>query len=103
MSDDSTKNSIDLTRVRAKLAGPDAPRFWQSIEELSNTKSFRNFLENEFPANSESDRKSFSVDRRDVLKLMAASATMAGLSACTKLPPEKIVPYAHPPEEIIPG
>jgi len=103
MSDDSTKNSIDLTRVRAKLAGPDAPRFWQSIEELSNTKSFRNFLENEFPANSESDRKSFSVDRRDVLKLMAASATMAGLSACTKLPPEKIVPYAHPPEQIIPG
>ena len=26
------------------------------------------------------------IDRRDVLKLMAASAAMAGLSACTKLP-----------------
>ena len=34
---------------------------------------------------------------------MAASAAMAGLSACTKLPTEKIVPYVHPPEEIIPG
>jgi len=104
MNDDSTaKNSIDLARARAKLAGPDAPRFWQSLEELSDTKSFRNFLENEFPANADSPRSSFAVDRRDVLKLVAASATMAGLSACTKLPPEKIVPYAHPPEEIIPG
>jgi MoCo/4Fe-4S cofactor protein with predicted Tat translocation signal len=104
MNDDSMPNqSTDLARARAKLAGPDAPRFWQSIEELADTKSFRNFLENEFPANADSDRKSFSVDRRDVLKLMAASATMAGLSACTKLPPEKIVPYVHPPEEVIPG
>ena len=38
-----------------------------------------------------------------MLKLMAASAAMAGLSACTKLPTEKIVPYVRPPEEIIPG
>ena len=34
---------------------------------------------------------------------MAASAAMTGLSACTKLPTEKIVPYVHPPEEILPG
>ncbi|HXX19028.1 MAG TPA: TAT-variant-translocated molybdopterin oxidoreductase [Candidatus Acidoferrum sp.] len=104
MNEDGTlKNSIDLATARAKLASPDAPRFWQSLEELSNTKSFRGFLENEFPANSELDRKTFSIERRDVLKLMAASTALAGLSACTKLPPEKIVPYAHPPEEIIPG
>ena len=38
-----------------------------------------------------------------MLKLMAASAAMAGLSACTKLPTEKIVPYVHPPEEIVAG
>ena len=104
MNEDSTlNNSIDLAAAREKLAGPDAPRFWQSLEELSNTKDFRNFLENEFPANTELDRKTFSLERRDVLKLMAASAAMAGMSACTKLPTEKIVPYAHPPEEIIPG
>jgi len=104
MNEEGTpKNTVDLAAARAKLAGPDAPRFWQSIEELSDTKSFRDFRDNEFPANSESDRKTFSLERRDVLKLMAASAAAAGLSACTKLPPEKIVPYAHPPEEIIPG
>ncbi len=97
------KNSNHLAQARARLEGPDAPRFWQSVEELANTKLFRNFLENEFPANAESDRKTFSVDRREVLKLAAASAAIASMSACTKLPTEKIVPYAHPPEEIIPG
>ena len=44
------------------------------------------------------------IGRRDVLKLMAASAAFAGLTACTKLPTEKIVPYAQQaPEEFIPG
>jgi len=95
------KNSIDLTAVRAKLAGENAPRFWQSIEELSDTKEFRHFLENEF--GGKESKESDGVNRRDVLKLMAASAAMAGLGACTKLPPEKIVPYVHPPEEIIAG
>ena len=41
--------------------------------------------------------------RRDVLKWMAASAALAGLSGCTKMPEQKIVPYVQSPEEIIPG
>ncbi len=41
--------------------------------------------------------------RRDVLKWMAASAALAGLAGCTKMPEQKIVPYVRPPEEIIPG
>jgi molybdopterin-containing oxidoreductase family iron-sulfur binding subunit len=42
--------------------------------------------------------------RREVLKLMGASAALAGLSACTKLPTEKIVPYTQQaPEDFIPG
>jgi len=45
-ADGTLKSSIDLAAARAKLAGPDAPRFWQSLEELSNTRSFRGFLEN---------------------------------------------------------
>jgi len=44
------------------------------------------------------------IGRRDILKLMAASAALAGLSACTKLPTEKIVPYAQTsPEQFVPG
>ena len=43
------------------------------------------------------------LNRRDVLKLAAASAALAGLSACTKLPTQKIVPYVKAPEEIVAG
>ena len=34
---------------------------------------------------------------------MAASAALAGLTGCTKLPTQKIVPYVRQPEEIIAG
>ncbi len=43
------------------------------------------------------------IDRRDLLKIMAATAATAGLSACTILPTEHIVPYVRQPEDIIPG
>ena len=43
------------------------------------------------------------LDRRELLKVMAASAAFAGLTGCTKLPTQKIVPYVRQPEEIIPG
>jgi molybdopterin-containing oxidoreductase family iron-sulfur binding subunit len=93
--------SIDLAAASANLAQRDGKRFWQSLEELSETKEYRQFLEHEFPHDTAKDPE--GIDRRDVLKLAAASAALAGLSACTKLPTEKIVPYVKPPEEIIPG
>jgi molybdopterin-containing oxidoreductase family iron-sulfur binding subunit len=40
--------------------------------------------------------------RRRFLKIMAASAALAG-SGCTKEPPEPIVPYVNMPERTIPG
>jgi molybdopterin-containing oxidoreductase family iron-sulfur binding subunit len=102
--DSSPKNSIDLDLARTKLAGAGGRRLWQSLEELSETPQYREFLENEFPGNAGSAEKDAdAINRRDVLKLMAASAAMAGLSACTKLPTEKIVPYVHPPEQIVAG
>ena len=97
-------NSIDLAAARARLAKDGEKRLWQSLEQLSDTKDFREFSENEFPANTEFKRERFDgIGRRDVLKLMGASAALTGLGACTKLPTEHIVPYVRPPEEIIPG
>lgn len=40
--------------------------------------------------------------RRRILKLMAASAALAG-NGCTQPPPEKIMPYVNMPEGMIPG
>jgi MoCo/4Fe-4S cofactor protein with predicted Tat translocation signal len=102
--DSKATNSIDLAAARAKLEREGGKRLWQSLEQLSDTPEYRNFLENEFPSiPAKSVDAADGVNRRDVLKLMAASAAMAGLGACTKLPTEKIVPYVRPPEEIIPG
>src|ERR1700723_1571574 len=105
MSSDLTPklpNGLNLDAVRAKLAQEDGKRFWQSIEQLSETKEYRQFLENEFPHVPATDDQA-GINRREVLKLAAASAAVAGLSACTKMPTQKIVPYVKPPEEIIPG
>jgi MoCo/4Fe-4S cofactor protein with predicted Tat translocation signal len=102
MSEDfHLKNSIDLVAARAKLSGAGAPRLWQSLEELSGTPQFQEFSEHEFPPSA--GKGNSEINRRDVLKLMAASAALTGLSACTKLPTEKIVPYVRPPEEILAG
>ena len=102
MSEDfNAKNSIDLAAARAKLAGAAAPRLWQSLEELSGTPQSQEFHDHEFPPIA--GKGNDEINRRDVLKLMAASAALTGLSACTKLPTEKIVPYVRPPEEILAG
>src|SRR5271155_5097467 len=93
--------AMDLAALRAKLAQENGKRFWQSLEELSETKEYREFLENEFPHDPAKDPD--GLNRRDVLKLAAASAALAGLSACTKLPTQKIVPYVKAPEEIVAG
>ncbi len=39
---------IDLAAVRAKLAQEGGNRYWQSLEELSETETYNNFLVNEF-------------------------------------------------------
>jgi MoCo/4Fe-4S cofactor protein with predicted Tat translocation signal len=99
---DPRKNQIDFGSIRARVAGDAGKHFWRSLEGLAETPECESFLHNEFP--NDPAKKSSSLDRRDALRLMAASAAMAGLTACTKLPTEKIVPYAQqPPEHFVPG
>src|SRR5437762_10657408 len=47
--------------------------------------------------------RSDPVARRQFLQLMGASMGLAGVTACTRQPLEKIVPYVRQPEELIPG
>ena len=88
--------SLDLSRIGEKAADG---RFWRSLDELAQTPAFRE-AQAEFP---HGELPPTGVNRRDVLKLMGASAALAGLTACTKLPPETIVPYVKAPEELVPG
>src|SRR5262249_48509631 len=43
------------------------------------------------------------IARRAFLRLMGASLALAGVTGCTRQPPELIVPYVRQPEEIVPG
>src|SRR5262249_49617134 len=100
----STKSAIPIPEIQAKLASQPG-RLWRGLEELAGSPAYESFLHNEFhnEAASEQTDSPRQLGRRDVLKLMAASAALSGLTSCTKLPVEKIVPYVRAPEEIIPG
>src|SRR5215470_18090621 len=43
------------------------------------------------------------MDRRELFKFGGVSLALAGLTACTRQPTEKIIPYVRQPEEIKPG
>jgi MoCo/4Fe-4S cofactor protein with predicted Tat translocation signal len=92
---------MDFSAIRSRLAGSDGRLYWRSLGELADTPQFREYLHREFPeqASEWNDPKG----RRQFLKLMSASLALAGVSACTKQPPEKIVPYVRQPEELVPG
>jgi MoCo/4Fe-4S cofactor protein with predicted Tat translocation signal len=93
-------DSISRRRASAcKSRGGAA--YWRSLEELAETPEFGELLDREFPrfASEWPD----GVSRRNFLQLAAASLGLAGLTACTRQPIEKIVPYVRQAEEFLPG
>src|ERR1700722_15264587 len=94
---------LDIASIRAKLAGAEGPKYWQSLEELAGTEGFQDFLYREFPREASVWEENDAPGRRKFLKIMGASLALAGLSACTRQPNEQIMPYVRAPEEVIPG
>ncbi len=93
---------LDLKTVQEKLSAAQGPEYWRSLEELAGTEEFQELLHREFPRQA-SEWIGDDVSRRGFLKLMSASLALAGLSGCTKMPTQVIVPYVRQPEEIVPG
>ena len=91
----------DIEVLRTKLEATRGREYWRSLESLSETPEFKQFLHREFPQNASEWLD--PVGRRGFLKLMGASLALAGVSACTKQPREEIVPYVRQPEEEVPG
>jgi MoCo/4Fe-4S cofactor protein with predicted Tat translocation signal len=83
----------------SRVIGRDG--WWRTLEEQAGDPAFQELLYNEFPSQIEAITD--PVARRTFLKLMGASLALAGVTACTKQPAEKIVPYVRQPEELIPG
>ena len=102
MSSDANPKLPDLDRseaARAKLVQEDGKRFWQSLEELSETPKFHDFLKNEFPEATSpvGNRPARCAENRSGFR------GTRGMSACTKLPTERIVPYVKPRKKSFPG
>jgi molybdopterin-containing oxidoreductase family iron-sulfur binding subunit len=91
----------DIQALRARLDGTRGREYWRSLEAISETPEFKQFLHREFPQNASEWLD--PVGRRGFLKLMGASLALAGVSACTRQPDEAIIPYVRQPEELVPG
>ena len=74
--------------------------YWRSLDDLADTPEFRALVEKEFPGLAEELLSPRT--RRAFLKVMGASLGVAGLAAC-RWPKETILPFAHRPEDRIPG
>src|ERR1700726_135243 len=92
---------VDIAILRHAASEGNTPPFWRSLEELAGTPEFQDHAQNEFPHGA--NDTGATLDRRELLKVMAASAAFAGMTGCTKLPDQRIVPYVRQPEQIIPG
>src|SRR3954471_5766227 len=77
------------------------PKYWRSLDELADTPGFREHMAREFPEGSSSID---GVDRRQFMKLMAASFALGGLGLAGCRRPEKhILPYCKSVEYVVPG
>src|ERR1700757_2135939 len=92
---------LDRAAVEQQLAATQGPEYWRSLEELAGSPEFQEMLHREFPKGASEWLD--AVSRRGFLQLMGASLAMAGMTGCTKMPIEEIVPYVRQPEQLIPG
>ena len=74
--------------------------YWRSLAQIEDRPEFRAALEREFPEGASELPE--GVTRRDMMMLLGASLSLAGLAGCRR-PVEEIVPYVTAPEEIVPG
>src|SRR5437660_11039830 len=91
------EGSLDLAAVHARLQSKTGKEYWRRLEELAVDPQFEELLHREFPRQAPSEWDE-GVDRRDFLKLMAASLAFAGLSVCGRTPEQYIVPYVKQPD-----
>src|SRR5436190_13809196 len=79
---------------------PVSRTYWRSLGELEDTPEFRAAREREFPEGASELPEGMT--RREMMTLVGASLSLAGLAACRR-PIEEIVPYVTAPEDTLPG
>ena len=74
--------------------------YWRSLAQIDDRPEFRTALEREFPEGASELPE--GVSRRDMMMLLGASMSLAGVAGCRR-PVEEIVPFVTAPEEAVPG
>ena len=74
--------------------------YWRSLSQIDDNPEYREALEREFPVGASELPE--GVTRRDMMMLLGASLSLAGLAGCRR-PVEEIVPYVTAPEDVVPG
>jgi molybdopterin-containing oxidoreductase family iron-sulfur binding subunit len=74
--------------------------YWRSLGQLEERPESQAFLEREFQEGASELPE--GVTRREMITLLGASMSLAGLAGCRR-PVEEIVPFVTAPEEIVPG
>ena len=83
-------------------AGRPARNQWRSFDDLADTPAFRDLVQREFPAAA---ALAAGPDRRQFMRLMAASFALSGLAGCDQVPDprDREVPYVNAPERTQPS
>ena len=76
--------------------------YWRSLAQIEDRPEYRAALENEFLEEGPSEHPE-GISRRDMMMLLGASMSLAGLTGCIRRPVEEIVPFATAPEDTLPG
>jgi molybdopterin-containing oxidoreductase family iron-sulfur binding subunit len=74
--------------------------YWRSLAQIEDLPEHRDALEREFPEGA--SELSDGLTRRELMTLVGASLSLAGLAGCRR-PVEEIVPYVAAPEDMVPG
>ena len=89
-----------MSLIQINGAGLTGKKYWRSLDQLADKADFRDWVSREFPETAADLMDGSS--RRNVLKLMAASFGLAGLTACRR-PVERILPASKGIEDFVPG
>ncbi len=92
-----------MKRVFHHPPGPKKPTMWRSLAELENSPGFESVLRSEFPRGAAVYEDS-GLTKRDFMKLLGASMTLAGvgLTGCRR-PEAYLVPFNKAVEWTVPG
>jgi MoCo/4Fe-4S cofactor protein with predicted Tat translocation signal len=76
--------------------------YWRSLAQIEDRPEFRTALEREFLEEGPSELPD-GITRRDMMMLLGASLSLAGVTGCIRRPVEEIVPFVTAPEDTLPG